>query len=171
MTDKTASVHGKARAKGLGGIRDGCAEGPYGFASRFEDDRRGPTRTGRGRACFTTAFSFACARGLATRDVDTRATCAWSSGTRASSPIALTMQATVPGIVKRRSRRSRVPRSVIARCQRRWRAFRKSRSRRRCGRSSRRITSRRGAAISGGRRFGIRRRSRQARRSAKLPAQ
>lgn len=109
MKDKTASVHWEGQGKqGKGKISTetgALKEYPYGFASRFEDDRRGTNPEeilgAAHAACFTMAFSFACDRaGLATRDVDTQA------GVRLVKQgdgfvidrIALTMQASVPGI-------------------------------------------------------------------------
>ena len=78
---------------------------PYGFAARFEDDRRGTNPEeilgAAHAACFTMAFSFACDKaGLATTDVDTTATVRLSKQGEgfAIDRIALTMQATVPGI-------------------------------------------------------------------------
>jgi len=109
MTDKIGSVHWEGRGqKGLGSIstETGALKGyPYGFAARFEDDRRGTNPEeilgAALAACFTMAFSFACDKaGLATIDIDTKA------GVRLSRQgdgfvidrIALTMQATLPGI-------------------------------------------------------------------------
>ena len=82
MTEKTASVHWEGRGKqGRGKISTETAaldEYPYGFASRFEDDRRGTNPEellgAAHAACFTMAFSFACDKaGLATSDVETTA--------------------------------------------------------------------------------------------------
>jgi osmotically inducible protein OsmC len=75
MTDKTASVHWEGRGKlGVGKINtqtEALKSYPYGFASRFEDDRRGTNPeellAAAHAACFTMAFSFACdAAGFAT---------------------------------------------------------------------------------------------------------
>ena len=79
---------------------------PYGFASRFEDDRRGTNPEeilgAAHAACFTMAFSFACDRaGLRHPRASTRRpACAWSSRAKGFviDRIALTMQATVPGL-------------------------------------------------------------------------
>ena len=78
---------------------------PYGFASRFEDDRRGTNPEeilgAAHAACFTMAFSFACdAAGLATESVDTQASVrlAKEGAGFAIDRIALTMQARIPGI-------------------------------------------------------------------------
>jgi osmotically inducible protein OsmC len=82
MIEKTASVHWEGPGKkGQGQIstETGALERyPYGFASRFEDDRRGTNPeeilAAAHAACFTMAFSFACDKaGFATRTVDTRA--------------------------------------------------------------------------------------------------
>jgi osmotically inducible protein OsmC len=66
MSDKTASVHWEGRGKkGVGKIStqtDVLKGYPYGFASRFEDDRRGTNPeellAAAHAACFTMAFSF-----------------------------------------------------------------------------------------------------------------
>jgi osmotically inducible protein OsmC len=80
MTEKTASVHWEGQGKqGQGKISTetgALKQYPYGFASRFEDDRRGTNPEellgAAHAACFTMAFSFACDKaGLATTDVDT----------------------------------------------------------------------------------------------------
>ena len=109
MSDKTASVHWEGRGKnGKGQIstETGALKNyPYGYASRFEDDRRGTNPEeilgAAHAACFTMAFSFACDQaGIATESVDTQA------GVRlvkqgagfAIDRIALKMQARVPGI-------------------------------------------------------------------------
>jgi osmotically inducible protein OsmC len=82
MTDKTASVHWEGRGKkGVGKIStqtDALKAYPYGFGSRFEDDRRGTNPeellAASHAACFTMAFSFACdAAGFETSAVDTEA--------------------------------------------------------------------------------------------------
>jgi osmotically inducible protein OsmC len=82
MSDKTANVHWEGRGKeGVGKIStqtDALKSYPYGFRSRFEDDRRGTNPeellAAAHAACFTMAFSFACdAAGFATRAVDTTA--------------------------------------------------------------------------------------------------
>jgi osmotically inducible protein OsmC len=109
MTDKTASVHWEGQGKnGQGKISTetgALKDYPYGFAARFEDDRRGTNPEeilgAAHAACFTMAFSFACDKaGLATTDVDTTATVRLSKQGEsfAIDRIALTMQATVPGI-------------------------------------------------------------------------
>ena len=109
MNEKTASVHWQGQGKqGQGKISTetgALKEYPYGFASRFEDDRRGTNPeeilAAAHAACFTMAFSFACDRaGLATLDVETQASVRLTRQGDAFviDRIALTMQATVPGI-------------------------------------------------------------------------
>lgn len=82
MTDKTANIHWEGRGKqGIGRIStqtDALKSYPYGFGSRFEDDRRGTNPeellAAAHAACFTMAFSFACdAAGFATNAIDTTA--------------------------------------------------------------------------------------------------
>ena len=109
MSDKTASVHWEGQGKaGQGKISTetgALTSHPYGFASRFEDDRRGTNPEellgAAHAACFTMAFSFACDKaGLATRSVDTQASVrlARSGEGFVIDRIALRMQAQVPGI-------------------------------------------------------------------------
>ena len=109
MTEKTASVHWEGQGKkGLGKISTetgALKDYPYGFASRFEDDRRGTNPEeilgAAHAACFTMAFSFACDKaGLATTAVDTKASVRLSKQGDGFviDRIALTLQATVPGI-------------------------------------------------------------------------
>lgn len=109
MSEKTASVQWEGQGKnGQGKIStetQALNRYPYGFASRFEDDRRGTNPEellgAAHAACFTMAFSFACDKaGLETRSVDTQARVRL---TRNGSgfvidQIALRMQAQVPGI-------------------------------------------------------------------------
>src|ERR1700680_3744442 len=82
MADKIATVHWEGQGKkGVGKIStetDALKSYPYGFGSRFEDDRRGTNPeellAAAHAACFTMAFSFACgAAGFATTAVDTPA--------------------------------------------------------------------------------------------------
>ena len=82
MADKTATVHWEGQGKkGVGKIStetDALKSYPYGFGSRFEDDRRGTNPeellAAAHAACFTMAFSFACdGAGFATSAVDTQA--------------------------------------------------------------------------------------------------
>ncbi len=82
MIEKTASVHWEGGGKaGVGKISmqtGAMKEYPYGFGSRFEDDRRGTNPeeilAAAHAACFTMAFSFACDKaGFKTELVDTTA--------------------------------------------------------------------------------------------------
>ncbi len=109
MTEKTASVRWEGQGKlGLGKISTetgALKEYPYGFASRFEDDRAGTNPEellgAAHAACFTMAFSFACDKaGLATTHVETSASVRLIKQGEGFTidRIALTMQAAVPGI-------------------------------------------------------------------------
>ena len=109
MTEKTASVHWEGRGKsGKGEIstETGALERfPYGFASRFEDDRRGTNPEeilgAAHAACFTMAFSFACDKaGFATEKIDTQARVRLSPQGEGFviDRIVLTLNAVVPGI-------------------------------------------------------------------------
>ena len=109
MTEKSATVHWEGQGKkGQGKISTetgALTNYPYGFGSRFEDDRNGTNPEeilgAAHAACFTMAFSFACDKaGLATGEVDTKATVRLSKQGDGFviDRIALTMQATVPGI-------------------------------------------------------------------------
>lgn len=109
MIEKTATVHWQGQGKeGHGNISTGSGalqQYPYGFASRFEDDRRGTNPEeilgAAHAACFTMAFSFACDKaGLATTEVDTKASVRLSKQGEGFviDRIALTMHASVPGI-------------------------------------------------------------------------
>ena len=109
MIEKTASVHwtGKGKAgKGQISTATGALRSyPYGFASRFEDDRSATNPeeilAAAHAACFTMAFSFACDKaGLATTAVDTKASVRLSKQGEGFviDRIALTMEATIPGI-------------------------------------------------------------------------
>jgi lipoyl-dependent peroxiredoxin len=109
MSDKTASVHWEGQGKkGVGKIstQTGALKSyPYGFASRFEDDRRGTNPeellAAAHAACFTMAFSFACdAAGLATNSVDTTASVrlVMKGGGFSIDRIELRLEANVPGI-------------------------------------------------------------------------
>ena len=113
MSEKSASVMWSGAGKqGLGKVSTesgALMDYPYGFASRFGDDRRGTNPEeilgAAHAACFTMAFSFACDRaGLATRDVDTRASVRLVKQGEGFviDRIALTMQATVPGVSEER---------------------------------------------------------------------
>ena len=109
MSEKTAKVHWAGQGKnGKGAISTesgSLTDYPYGFASRFEDDRRGTNPEeilgAAHAACFTMAFSFACDKaGLATQEVDTQASVRLvkQGDGFLIDRIALTMHATVPGI-------------------------------------------------------------------------
>ena len=109
MADKTATVHWEGRGKnGVGRISTETAalkDYPYGFASRFEDDKKGTNPEellgAAHAACFTMAFSFACdAAGLETKSIDTKAAVRLvKKGSGFSiEHISLTLEASVPGI-------------------------------------------------------------------------
>jgi osmotically inducible protein OsmC len=109
MTEKIASVHWEGRGKaGQGQISTETAalkDYPYGFASRFEDDRRGTNPEeilgAAHAACFTMAFSFACDKaGWATTTLDTTASVRLSKQGEGFviDRIALTLEATIPGL-------------------------------------------------------------------------
>ena len=109
MIEKTASVHWEGPGKkgqGLISTETGALERhPYGFASRFEDDRRRPNPeeilAAAHAACFTMAFSFACEKaGFATGKVDTQARVRLSPQGEGFviDRIALTLNAAVPGL-------------------------------------------------------------------------
>jgi len=109
MNEKTAAVvwEGAGRS-GQGHISTESGalnQYPYGFASRFEDDRRGTNPEeilgAAHAACFTMAFSFACDKaGVVTAHVDTQASVRLSKQGDGFviDRIALTMRAAVPGI-------------------------------------------------------------------------
>jgi len=82
MSVKSANVHWDGQGKtGNGTISTETAaltDYPYGFASRFEDDRRGTNPeeilAAAHAACFTMAFAFACEQaGVSVTDIDTKA--------------------------------------------------------------------------------------------------
>jgi osmotically inducible protein OsmC len=109
MSEKTASVHWEGRGKqGQGQIStetSALKAYPYGFGSRFEDDRSGTNPeellAAAHAACFTMAFSFACDKaGFATASVDTQAKVRLipEGDGFVIDRIALTLQATVPGM-------------------------------------------------------------------------
>jgi osmotically inducible protein OsmC len=109
MSDKTATVHWEGQGKkGVGRISTqtgSVKDYPYGFASRFEDDKRGTNPeellAAAHAACFTMAFSFACdAAGFATASVDTSAAVrlVMKGGGFLIDHIALKLEASVPGI-------------------------------------------------------------------------
>jgi len=107
--EKSASVHWDGAGKtGRGQIstETGALKGyPYGFASRFEDDKRGTNPEeilgAAHAACFTMAFAFACERaGVATEAIDTQAKVriVKQGDGFVIDRIALTLDAKVPGI-------------------------------------------------------------------------
>jgi lipoyl-dependent peroxiredoxin len=109
MSDKTASVHWEGQGKkGVGKIStqtEALKSYPYGFASRFEDDRRGTNPeellAAAHAACFTMAFSFACdSAGFSTAAVDTQAAVrlVMKGGGFLIDHIDLKLEASVPGI-------------------------------------------------------------------------
>ena len=107
--EKSASVHWDGAGKtGRGQIstETGALKGyPYGFASRFEDDKRGTNPEeilgAAHAACFTMAFAFACERaGIATEAIDTSAKVRLvkQGDGFVIDRIALTLDAKVPGV-------------------------------------------------------------------------
>ena len=109
MNEKSASVHWEGQGKtGHGQIstETGALKTyPYGFASRFKDDRQGTNPEeilgAAHAACFTMAFSFACDKaGFATKSVDTeaRVRLAPQGEGFVIDRIALTLKAVVPDL-------------------------------------------------------------------------
>jgi lipoyl-dependent peroxiredoxin len=109
MSDKIANVHWEGRGKqGVGRIStetQALKSYPYGYASRFEDDKRGTNPeellAAAHAACFTMAFSFACdAAGFATSALDTQAAVrlVMKGNGFLIERISLSLEATVPGI-------------------------------------------------------------------------
>ncbi len=109
MIEKTASVHWVGRGKtGQGRVSTetrALKDHPYGFGTRFEDDRTGTNPeeilAAAHAACFTMAFSFACDKaGFATTEADTQARVrlAKDGDGFVIDRIVLTLTATVPGI-------------------------------------------------------------------------
>lgn len=109
MNEKTANVRWEGQGKdGQGRISTesgALKDYPYGFASRFEDERQGSNPEeilgAAHAACFTMAFSFACAKaGLTTAQVDTTASVRLVKAGEGFviDRIALSVRATVPGI-------------------------------------------------------------------------
>jgi osmotically inducible protein OsmC len=109
MAEKRATVHWEGAGKsGVGQVSTetgALASYPYGFASRFEDDRRGTNPEeilgAAHAACFTMAFAFACeGQGIATKVIDTTASVRLvkQGAGFLIDRIALTLQAEVPGI-------------------------------------------------------------------------
>lgn len=109
MTEKHANVHwegaGKAGSGKISTETGALTNYPYGFASRFGDDRRGTNPEeilgAAHAACFTMAFSFACDKqGIATKSIDTTAAVrlVQQGDGFLIDRIALTLKASVPGI-------------------------------------------------------------------------
>jgi osmotically inducible protein OsmC len=109
MNEKRASVHWEGQGKnGQGRISTETStltNAPYGFSTRFEDDRRGTNPEellgAAHAACFTMAFSFACDKaGFSTSAIDTTANVRLVAKDQgfAIDRIALVMEATVPNI-------------------------------------------------------------------------
>ncbi|AVS72661.1 OsmC family protein [Paracidovorax cattleyae] len=109
MSEKTASVHWQGAGKtGQGQIstETGALKSyPYGFGSRFGDDRTGTNPEeivgAAHAACFTMAFAFACEKaGIATETLDTAAKVRLAKEGEGFKidRIALTLKARVPGI-------------------------------------------------------------------------
>ncbi|MFZ6719193.1 OsmC family protein [Undibacterium sp. Ji49W] len=109
MTEKTASVHwegsGKTAVGNISTETGALKDYPYGFASRFEDDRRGSNPEellgAAHAACFTMAFSFACEKaGWKTTDVDTKASIRLSKEGEGFviDHVQLSMEASIAGI-------------------------------------------------------------------------
>ncbi|RZI67788.1 OsmC family protein [Variovorax guangxiensis] len=109
MADKKASVHWEGAGKtGQGKVSTetgALKDYPYGFASRFGDDRKGTNPEeivgAAHAACFTMAFAFALeAEGLAATAIDTRAAVRLvkdGEGFKIDR-IALELDASIPGI-------------------------------------------------------------------------
>ena len=107
--EKNATVHWEGRGKqGRGQISTetgALAAYPYGFASRFEGDKRGTNPEeilgAAHAACFAMAFSFTCDKaGFETKAVDAKAAVRLvpQGDGFLIDRIALRLQATVPGI-------------------------------------------------------------------------
>jgi osmotically inducible protein OsmC len=109
MTEKNASVHWEGQGKagvGLISTETGALQAvPYGFSSRFGDDRSGTNPEeilgAAHAACFTMAFSFACEKaGFSTTVIDTQAHVNLTKQGEGFviDRIALELNAAVPGI-------------------------------------------------------------------------
>lgn len=109
MSEKTASIHWQGAGKtGHGQIstETGALKAyPYGFKSRFEDDRKGTNPEeivgAAHAACFTMAFAFAAEKsGHPTQDIDTTASVRLVQDGEGFTidRIALTLKAKVPGL-------------------------------------------------------------------------
>ncbi|MFZ4284953.1 OsmC family protein [Variovorax sp. HJSM1_2] len=113
MSEKSASViwngSGKSGTGQISTETGALMDYPYGFASRFGDDRRGTNPEeilgAAHAACFTMAFSFACEKaGFPTSTIDTRAQVRLTPQGEGFviDRIALTMKASVPGLEEAR---------------------------------------------------------------------
>ena len=109
MPEKKASIHwegaGKAGQGQISTETGALNKYPYGFASRFGDDRKGTNPEeilgAAHAACFTMAFSFAADKaGIATKSIDTTASVRLSKDGDGFviDRIALTLEAEVPGL-------------------------------------------------------------------------
>ncbi|WP_284466516.1 OsmC family protein [Diaphorobacter nitroreducens] len=109
MSEKKASVHweggGKAGQGQISTETEALQKYPYGFASRFGDDRKGTNPEeilgAAHAACFTMAFSFAADKaGFVTERVDTTASVRLTQQGEGFliDRIALTLKAKVPGM-------------------------------------------------------------------------
>ena len=109
MSEKKASVHweggGKAGQGQISTETEALQKYPYGFASRFGDDRKGTNPEeilgAAHAACFTMAFSFAADKaGFVTERVDTTASVRLAQQGEGFliDRIALTLKAKVPGM-------------------------------------------------------------------------
>ena len=111
MSEKSGSVHWEGAGKtGQGQISTetgALQQHPYGFGSRFGDDRKGTNPEeivgAAHAACFTMAFAFACEKaGIATQTIDTTAKVRLAKEGEGFKidRIALTLTASVPGLDK-----------------------------------------------------------------------
>ncbi|GKS83084.1 OsmC family protein [Acidovorax sp. SUPP2522] len=109
MSEKSASVHWEGAGKtGQGQISTetgALKQHPYGFGSRFGDDRKGTNPEeivgAAHAACFTMAFAFACEKaGISTETLDTTAKVRLAKEGEGFKidRIALTLTAKVPGL-------------------------------------------------------------------------
>ena len=109
MPEKKASIHwegaGKAGQGQISTETGALNKYPYGFASRFGEDRKGTNPEeilgAAHAACFTMAFSFAADKaGIATKAIDTTASVrlAKDGDGFVIDRIALTLEAEVPGL-------------------------------------------------------------------------
>jgi lipoyl-dependent peroxiredoxin len=109
MIEKKASVHWDGAGKtGQGKVstETGALQGfPYGVASRFADDRKGTNPEeilgAAHAACFTMFFAVSCEKaGIAVKSIDTTAAVRLAKDGEGFKidRIALTLEATVPGI-------------------------------------------------------------------------